>query len=104
MMDVRIYQENLGDEIRKGQLQDAVWLLEGMDSILLLLGDRFKEYRKQEEGFSYCYRKEMKEPVIIMRRAISNNNTAAARKEYKLLVKNCNSCHINLDIDKTVRE
>lgn len=103
-MDVRIYQENLGDEIRKGRLEDAVWLLEGMDSILLLLGNRFKEHRKLEDGFSYYYRKEMKEPVIIMRRAISTNDTAAARKGYRLLVKNCNSCHINLDIDKTVRE
>lgn len=104
MMDLRIYQENLGDEIRAGRLQDAVWLLEGMDSILLMLGKKFTEHRKLQDGFSYYYKKEMKEPVRMMRNAIKRNDTSEAIKGYKLLVKNCNSCHINHDIDKTVRE
>lgn len=105
MMDIRIYQENLGDEIKAGRLDDAVWLLEGMDSILLLLGDKFPEHRKlRQDGFSYYYKKEMKEPVGMMRQAIRKQDTALALKGYKLLVKNCNSCHIDLEIDKKVWE
>ena len=105
MMDIRIYQENLGDEIKAGRLDDAVWLLEGMDSILLLLGDKFPKHRKlRQDGFSYYYKKEMKEPVGMMRQAIRKQDTALALKGYKLLVKNCNSCHIDLEIDKKVWE
>ncbi len=105
MMDIRIYQENLGDEIRKGKLKDAVWLLEGMDSILLLLGDIYPEHRKlQQEGFSYYYKKEMQQPIGMMRQSIRKQDTALALKGYKLLIKNCNSCHINLEIDKEVWE
>lgn len=105
MMDIRIYQENLGDQIKAGKLEDAVWLLEGMDSILLLLGDKFPEHRKlRQDGFSYYYKKEMKEPVGMMRQAIRKQDTALALKGYKLLVKNCNSCHTDLEIDKKVWE
>jgi hypothetical protein len=34
MMDLRIYQENLGDLIKEGKLTDAAWLANGMDSLL----------------------------------------------------------------------
>ena len=105
MMDIRIYQENLGDEIKAGRLEDAVWLLEGMDSILLLLGDKFPEHRKlRQDGFSYYYKKEMQQPIGMMKKSIRKQDTALALKGYKLLVKNCNSCHIDLEIDKKVWE
>ena len=105
MMDIRIYQENLGDQIKTGNLEDAVWLLEGMDSILLLLGDKFPEHRKLgEDGFAYYYKKEMQQPIAMMKKSIRKQDTALALKGYKLLVKNCNSCHINLEIDKKVWE
>lgn len=104
MLDVRIYQENLGDEIMEGRLPDAVWLLEGMDSILVLLGKKFTEHRKLRRGFSYYYKKELQEPINTIRKAIRKSDTASAIKGYKLMVKNCNNCHIDLDIDKTVRE
>lgn len=105
MMDIRIYQENLGDQIKGGKLEDAVWLLEGMDSILLLLGDKFPEHRKlRDEGFSYYYKKEMQQPIRMMKQSIRKQDTALALKGYKLLVKNCNSCHIDLEIDKKVWE
>ena len=105
MMDIRIYQENLGDQIKAGNLEDAVWLLEGMDSILLLLGDKFPEHRKlRQDGFSYYYKKEMQQPIGMMKRSIRKQDTALALKGYKLLVKNCNSCHIDLEIDKKVWE
>lgn len=104
MMDVRIYQENLGDEIRAGTLTDAEWLLEGMDSILILLGEKFAEHRKLQRGFSYYYEKELRKPISMMRLSIKNNDTALALRSYKLMVKNCNGCHIDHDVNKTVRE
>jgi hypothetical protein len=104
MMDVRIYQENLGDRIRKGKFEDAAWLLQGMDSILQFMGKLYPEHRLLEEKFSWYYKKEMRKPIRDMRKAIRRNDTAAAHAGYKLLVKNCNSCHKNLDIDKKVKE
>lgn len=103
MMDLRIYQENLGDHIKQKRLEDADWLLEGMDSILLILNRRFPEHRKLSRSFSHFYNKEMKEPISGIREAIHNNDTAAALSGYRLLIKNCNSCHIDNDIDKTVK-
>ena len=103
MLDLKIYQENMGDELKAGRLQDAVWLLEGMDSIMLEVSRKFDEHRKLKESFSYYYKDRMKEPVKLIRSGIRNNDTATAMKGYRLLVKNCNSCHIDLDIDKQVK-
>jgi hypothetical protein len=44
MMDLKIYQENLGDQIKAKNLSDASWFLEGMDSILLVLNKKFKTH------------------------------------------------------------
>lgn len=104
MMDLRIYQENLGEHIRAGKLKDADWLLEGMDSILLLLGDQFREHRKLSSPFSYHYKKEMRTPIRMIRESIREYDTTLARKGYKLLVKNCNSCHLDHEVDKKVWE
>ena len=103
MLDLKIYQENMGDELKAGRLQDAVWLLEGMDSIMLEVSRKFDEHRKLKESFSYYYKDRMKEPVKLIRSGIRKNDTATAMKGYRLLVKNCNSCHIDLDIDKQVK-
>ncbi len=103
MLDLKIYQENMGDELKAGRLQDAVWLLEGMDSIMLEVSRKFDEHRKLKEPFSYYYKDRMKEPVKLIRSGIRKNDTAIAMKGYRLLVKNCNSCHIDLDIDKQVK-
>lgn len=103
MLDLKIYQENMGDELKAGRLQDAVWLLEGMDSIMLEVSRKFNEHRKLKESFSYYYKDRMKEPVKLIRSGIRKNDTAKAMKGYRLLVKNCNSCHIDLDIDKQVK-
>lgn len=103
MLDLKIYQENMGDELKAGRLKDAAWLLEGMDSIMLEVSRKFDEHRKLRESFSYYYKDRMKEPVKLLRSGIRNNDTATAMKGYRLLVKNCNSCHIDLDIDKQVK-
>ncbi len=103
MLDLKVYQENLGDELKDGKLEDAVWLLEGMDSILIEVGRKFREHRKLKDRFSYFYNDRMKKPVKLIREGIRRNDTAKAMKGYRLLVRNCNNCHIDHDIDKTVR-
>lgn len=103
MIDLKVYQENLGDELKDGKLEDAVWLLEGMDSILIEVGRKFREHRKLKDRFSYFYNDRMKKPVKLIREGIRRNDTAKAMKGYRLLVRNCNNCHIDHDIDKTVR-
>lgn len=102
MMDLRIHQENLGDHIRQQKLEDASWLLEGMDSILLLLADRFTEHRRLDTSFAYYYKREMQKPIRGIREAIRRNDTAAARRHYRLLVDNCNDCHIDNEVEKEV--
>lgn len=102
MMDLRIYQENLGDELKAGRLDDAVWLLEGMDSVLKEVSRKFKEHRKLSEPFSYFYKDRMKKPVRMIRSGIKKNDTSVAMNGYRLLIRNCRSCHIDHDIDKRV--
>ena len=103
MIDLKAYQENMGDELKAGRLDDAVWLLEGMDSVLIEVGRKFREHRKLKDRFSYFYNDRMKKPVKLIREGIRRNDTAKAMKGYRLLVRNCNNCHIDHDIDKTVR-
>jgi hypothetical protein len=103
MMDIRVYQENLGDHVRTGKLTDAQWLLTGMDSILRLMSDKFTEHRKLPDGFSYYYKKRMKNPIRGIQKGIDRNDTALARRNYRILVRNCNSCHVDHDIDKVVK-
>ena len=78
MMDLKIYQENMGDEIRTKDLTDASWFLEGMDSILLILNKKFKTHHKMTDPFSYYYKRRMKEPINGIRTAIKQNDTAKA--------------------------
>jgi hypothetical protein len=103
MMDLKIYQENLGDEIKSKDLENASWLLEGMDSILLILNKKFQEHRKLSDPFSYFYRKRLQSPIKGIRNAIKKNDTAKAMENYRLLVKRCNDCHADNDIDKVVK-
>jgi hypothetical protein len=103
MMDLRVYQENLGDQIRSGKLKDGEWLLTGLDSILQLLSTKFAKHRKLSEPFSYYYKKRLRKPLRNIQIAIDNNDTASAWNNYQILVKKCNNCHIDHDIDKVVR-
>jgi len=103
MIDLRAYQENLGDEIKAGKLQDAEWLLEGMDSVFTEIKKKFKEHRKLDEPFSFYYNAKMKKPIRMMRQAIHHDDTSLAMGGYRLLVNKCNSCHMDNDIDKKVK-
>lgn len=103
MMDLRLYQENLGDYLRTDRLDDASWLLEEMDSILLLLNKRFPEHRRLDTSFAYYYKREMQSPIRGIRQAIRERDTAQALRHYRLLVDNCNDCHVDNEVDKEVR-
>src|SRR5262245_32324922 len=102
MYDLRVYQENLGDELKAGRLNEAVWLLDGMDSVLTEITKKFREHRKLEEPFSYYYKVKMKKPVQMIRRGIRKGHTSLAMNGYRMLVNKCNSCHTDNNIDKDV--
>ena len=102
MIDLRAYQENLGDEVKAGKLQDAGWLLEGMDSVFTEIKKKFKEHRKLDGPFSSYYNIKMKKPIRMIRQAIEDRDTSLAMSGYKLLVNKCNSCHRDNNIDKDV--
>lgn len=102
MMDVKLYQENMGDLIKAKNLEDASWLLEGMDSILLILNKQVTNNYKLAAPFSYYYKKELRQPIDGIREAIQQNDTAKALRNYRILINNCNDCHIDNEIDKEV--
>ncbi len=102
MIDLRAYQENLGDEIKAGKLKDAEWLAYGMDSVFSEIKRKFTEHRKLEQPFSYYYNIKMKKPIGLIKEAIQKEDTALGMKGYRLLIKNCNSCHDDNNINKTV--
>lgn len=103
MMDLRIYQENLGDLIKEGKLTDAAWLANGMDSLLQVMANTFPEHRKLSNSFLWFYNRKLKDPVKGIRKSVAGNDTAAARQHYRVLIRRCNSCHIDHDIDKEIK-
>lgn len=104
MIDLKAYQENMGDLIKAKQLQDAEWLWQGADSLLQVMNTTFVLHRKlKEKPFSFYYEKKLERPFQKIGEAIRLNDTAMALSKYKLLVKKCNSCHIDLDIEKEVK-
>ena len=103
MLDIRIYQENLGEHLRQNRLKESSWLLEDMDSILHLLNRQFREHRKLSKPFSYYYDKELKKPINSIREAIEAEDSTKALQHYRILINNCNDCHIDHEIDKKVK-
>jgi len=102
-MDLKIYQENMGDQVKSHNLQEVSWYLEGIDSILILVSDGFDTHHRLKQPFSKAYRREMKEPIQGLRTAIKNADTAAATSYYRVLINNCNDCHLDNDVDKVVK-
>ncbi|HWR33239.1 MAG TPA: hypothetical protein VN451_06930 [Chitinophagaceae bacterium] len=103
MIDLKAYQENLGIEIKAGRMKDAEWLAYGMDSVFSEIKRKFTEHRKLEQPFSYYYKIKMKKPIGLIKDAIRKEDTVLGMKGYRLLIKNCNSCHDDNNIDKTVK-
>ena len=102
MIDVAMYSDNLGLYLRKQDADYARWLLEGLDSTLQVLAVSFTEHRKLVRPFQRSYNKELAPPINQIRKALQQTNFPAAVESYRLLINNCNDCHVDLEIDKTV--
>ena len=102
MIDMMMYHDNLGLYLRKEDAGYAEWLLQGMDSTLQVIAEKFDEHRKLEDPFKKYYKKLLVPPINGIRNALKQNDFPAAVTSYRLLTKNCNGCHIDHDIDKTV--
>ena len=103
MIDIRVYHENLGGDITAGDIEGAKWLLRGMDSILLIVSDKFTTHRKLDKPYRYFYEKKLKGPITDLKSALDNKDLPAARSAYILLTNNCNGCHNDHDVDKEVQ-
>lgn len=102
MLDLKMYHENLGTHLRKGEVDYSSWLLEGMDSCLQVISLQFDEHRKLTSPFKKAYKKELLPPIINIREALSKGDIPVAIIAYRTLTKNCNGCHIDHEVDKTV--
>jgi len=103
MMDAKIYQENLGDEIRAANFDNAEWLVEGLDSVLKVVAREVREHRKLKKPFSYYYDHDMRRPLQDIRKGIMNKDTMLAGRNYRTLVMNCDGCHVDNEVDEIVR-
>ena len=88
-----VLQGSIGEELNKGTPQNADWLVEGLDSVLLLINERLNEHPSLLRPFDKFYEQKLKTPIHSLREAIATGDTVAARRNYILLVDRCNSCH-----------
>lgn len=102
MIDLRAYHENLGDALKQNDMDIAGWLATGMDSVLNLMRQTFKEHRKLLKPFDYYYKNRLQPYMADMKKAIRKGDSGAAAKSYSALTRKCNSCHDDHDINKEV--
>lgn len=102
MIDMMVYHDNLGMYLRTGDAENAGWLLEGMDSSLQVIASKFTTHRKLTAPFRKDYEKKLVPPINDIRKALGQKDFATAIQAYRTLTKNCNGCHIDLEIDKDV--
>jgi hypothetical protein len=99
---LQVYQGSIGEEIKRGTPtpEDALWFVDGMDSVLHVIMDRINEHRNLKKPFSSYYEAKLEDPIEKLRTAISNGDTAASRQAYGVLVRKCNSCHNEHDVEE----
>ncbi|MBK6937555.1 MAG: hypothetical protein IPH18_12200 [Chitinophagaceae bacterium] len=102
MLDMMTYHDNLGRYIKQGDADYALWLLNGMDSSLQVIAQKFTAHRKLTDPFSTSYKKMLRPSIKGMRGALQQNNFEEAKANYRLLTKKCNGCHIDHDVDENV--
>lgn len=103
MIDLRMYHELMGDELRVGDMRDARWFLTGMDSILQIVSDKFETHRKLDEPFRASYERNLKPALETLEDKLEKNDLPASKDAYILLTQKCNGCHKDNDIDKVVQ-
>jgi hypothetical protein len=104
MLDLGLYHDNLGIHLRKGEADYSLWLLDGMDSCLLVIAAGFEKHRKLSIPFRKEYKKQLLIPIKNMRKALHENNIPAAIHGYRVLTKKCNGCHVDHDVTKEVMD
>lgn len=104
MLDIRIYHENLGDALLTKNKDYAVWLVNDMDSILILMADKFTSHRKLTEPFKYHYQKKLAPYLNDLKKGINREEWTKAIRTYSVLTRKCNGCHIDHDIEKEVKD
>lgn len=102
MGDMGMYHDNLGTALRKENLDNSIWLMEGLDSSLQVIATTFDQHRKLNVPFEESYHKKLQPHLKDIREALKENDFPNAIKGYRLLTNNCNSCHKDLDIDEEI--
>ena len=102
MGDMGMYHDNLGTALHKENLDNSIWLMEGLDSSLQMIAAAFDQHRKLNVPFTESYQKKLQPPIKDIRVALKENNFSKAVKGYRLLTNSCNSCHKDLDIDEEI--
>jgi len=103
MIDLRMYHELMGDELRAGNINDAHWFLTGLDSVLQIVSAKFDEHRKLDEPFRKSYERKLKPAIETLEDEMEKNDLTASKNAYILLTQKCNGCHKDNDIDKVVQ-
>ncbi len=97
---LQVYQGAIGEEIKRGTPENALWLVEGLDSVLQLITERLNTHHSLQKPFDAYYESKMQEPVTRLQNSIAQKDTAAAHSAYRLLVRKCNSCHNEHDVEE----
>lgn len=93
-MDVlAIYQNTIGEDLKKGDWEGARMMTHGMDSVLQLCNHDFVRHQRLKEPFRDYYEKKMEKTIKDLLRQIRKRDSTGARGQYEYLVKRCNSCH-----------
>jgi len=104
MLDLRIYHENLGDALLSKNKEYAEWFVNDMDSILILMSEKFTSHRKINGPFKDHYRKRLAPYLRDLKKEIEDARWPKAIKTYSILTIKCNDCHIDHDIEKDVKD
>lgn len=95
-----VYQGAIGEEIKRGNAKETLWLVDGMDSVLLLICDRLNDHQNLRRPFRHFYEQKLEATINNLRKSIQNGDTAVTHQQYRLLVKKCNSCHNEHDVEE----
>lgn len=99
-----VYQEAIGEDLRKGKPKDAISMVNGMDSVLLLVAERLNNHHNLLKPFEQYYKRKLERPIDDLRIAVENDHLADANKHYKILVNRCNSCHKEHGVEERAHE
>lgn len=95
---MKALQEATGEELKANNTQEALEMLNGLDSIFIIACKDFEYHWRLNKSFKSYYDTKLKKTVTALKNALLQNDTIKANQKYILLVKRCNSCHIDNDV------